>query len=366
MNNQNAITAEFCESSSSAAARNPESLNSIISIPSSPPISSTNHSLIDDESVSLSLTNPLAVDWSDASQLNRHERCFSEEQQRAFDLLNRKQNDYPHQITGNYLQNGRFVVASGVKIFQRFACCGRKEGFKTVFCEKPMLCSGCARRNERILQQRFDGVFSKGTFYHVTISFTGDLPFDSISSHAVTEHWTAVNAAVRHLYDQDMINGACVIDEIAVEQFLPLRVLPHGHAIIDADVFTTEHIQEIQNFIRDHHPEVQLAVNVRSRKLSSEYEFERIIAYCNKAIDLTKHYEAEAESIVSSKARSFESLNREMRELLEGILVETYGFRKTQYCGTMHTQCKTRYIGNHISKKKPKKKRKNLLCRKAK
>ena len=79
--------------------------------------------------------------------------------------------------------------------------------------------------------------FSRGHFYFVTLSFAGGLPFAGAGAFDCLNYWNACKAALGSLIEQELIRGAFWVEEIKLLSLLPLRVMPHVHALVDADSF---------------------------------------------------------------------------------------------------------------------------------
>lgn len=304
---------------------------------------------VDNRDVSLAIANRMEINWCDKNELTRKSDLLDSDQRRMLKVLDTKQRDFSDGLDDKYFSNALPILASGVKMYQSLVCCGQRINGVERPCEKPMFCSRCAKRLGHAANAMYGSCFSSGTFHFVTISFKGTLPYDSVHSPLVTEYWDAVDGAFEHLYRQDMIDGIYWVNEISIHQFQPLRILPHGHAVIDSGVFTDEHTDLIKEFFQERYPDIELEISIVSDRLDSKHDLYRIVDYCNKPIDLAEPYQT-AVAYMQGEQR-MESLNREMREFLEGIPTETFKRKRIHRLGTMSPQCRTRYIGTSKSER---------------
>jgi len=337
----------------------PESQDILKDIISTSPIHSSHPplddclSLIDKQEVSIGSTDPLSLNWCSKRDLMNNKSILSETQCHLLKLLEEKERDFSKGFSdGNYFSNALPIIASESKHAQRFVCCGRQRGVNRVHCEKPMFCSKCASMSKNTAFRMYDPAFGRGTFQFLTISFNGHIPFDSINASTMLDYWDAVDGAISHLYSEDLIDGFYSVNELVIHQFLPLRIVPHGHAIIDTDAFTADHLAAINEYIAQHHPDLSLQPSIDVKRIRTRDDFFRTIGYCNKAIDLTGPYQTAIAFMGLSRKESMPALNREMREFLEGIPVITHGRKKILRRGTMSPQCTTRYIGATVKQRK--------------
>jgi len=313
--------------------------------------SSDNSSLpVDKKHVSI---NPLDLNWMDRSELISQADVLSETQRRLINQLVVKERDFSKGFeNGNYFMNALPIIASDVKFSQRFVQCGRHQGSARVHCEKPMFCSKCAEADGNRALGMYYNSFERGTFHFVTISFKGSVPFDSLNSSHMLAYWNAVDGAFKHLCSQDIVDGAYWVDELAIHDFFPLRVLPHGHAIIDSGAFTDEDVNEILEYLAENHSDLELKPSIEFTRIPDRYDFIRRIKYCNKSINLARPYETGVAYIDEASGRTMNALNREMRDFLEGVPVTTLGRKRIHRAGTMLPQCKSRYIGTNAKQRK--------------
>ena len=152
---------------------------------------------------------------------------------------------------------------------------------------------------------------------------------------------------------------------------LPLRVLPHAHALVDADRITDDDLAELQTAISsytgdsDNPVEIKLTPKVyreTAEPLSSQQDLFNVLSYFNKAINVVKPYHTAWNAQVATGGESAFTLNREARELLEGIpvlLPTLKGQSRKRSNGTFHRQ-NGNFIGTILPskiKKKPKKRK---------
>jgi len=80
-------------------------------------------------------------------------------------------------------------------------------------------------RPQIVLQsQTYVPAFNNGHWHFLTISFRGQLPFDSANAPASLDCWNACKAALEQLLPSKLVKGLHWTEEMAI---LPLRIGPN-------------------------------------------------------------------------------------------------------------------------------------------
>lgn len=86
-------------------------------------------------------------------------------------------------------------------------------------------------------------------------------------------HWEACKSALVQLVRDQRIRGVFWSEELAVNSLLPVRVLPHVHAIVDADDVDVELIRDMEAlvaaYLERHLDDGQLIPNVHGKPITT-------------------------------------------------------------------------------------------------
>lgn len=306
------------------------------------------------------------LNYADRDELLRESSLLDDCQRHLLRLLETKRTEYSDGIPNAYFDNGYFIFGlANEKIAQRYVCCGRPQGTGEIPCKNWMFCERCANKQVHSSLARYANVFNHGTFFHLTVAFDGDLPFTGPKSTQILGYWEAINSAITAMCNSGTWRGAYWVDELHVRTFLPLRVMPHAHAIIDAERIHEDDLAELQRLIREYTGDednlvhVGLPLSIKLESLETERDLQNTIAYLTKATNLVRPYKvAWTDNVADDRTNAFH-LNREVRELVEGVpeLLKTIkGKKRKWWKGTMQPGTKN-YIGTVFKKKRRKGKR---------
>jgi hypothetical protein len=315
------------------------------------------------------------LNYADRQQLISESALLSAAQRHFLEVIETKREEFSDGIPNAYFDNGYLILGLATESFAaRYICCGRPQGTCSIYCNKWFVCERCAQRQVAKSFARYADSFHKGTFHFLTISFHGDLPFTETTNTQILDHWEAINSAVEEMCNSGIWTGAYWVDELAVNSFLPLRVNPHAHAIIHAVRISEADLEDLNNLISSYQGdddipvEITLSPSILHRSIPSQRDFENTIAYLTKAINLVKPYNAAWREHITSNPGNAYLLNREARELLEGLpelLKQLKGKRRLRCKGTLDSRNKhfigTRFDSGRIRKSTNTKRRKRSL-----
>lgn len=323
-----------------------------LSSAASSPLAATSGKAAGNEATETPLTDPLALNWCDLDDIVRLSDHLQSNHRSLLKLLEWQQTDFSDDFDCRYFRNAPLLIGLGAsKLVDRYVRCGHKEGLGQVFCEKPLFCYRCACFKQLDLLAMFANCFHKGTFHSLTVSFAGSLPFDSVNGVQVRSHWDALNRALKAMIASEAWSGAFWVNEVAIVNVAPLRVLPHAHAVVHSDQITPEQINELSALISgyigtgDEPVEIALTPSIKHELIVDEESFEKAIRYLHKPINLYEHYERAWDAMLSGADLTAQHINRSMRDFVEGIPVVTTGFHRSHYAGSCMSQKKWQFIG---------------------
>jgi len=144
------------------------------------------------------------------------------------------------------------------------------------------------------------------------------------------------------MFETKSIRGFYMIEELAVNGIYHISVLPHIHAIIDADTLEAEEVQEKVLHIKSASEakfERTLPIDVDIKPISSQRCLMDKIGYMFKPIEFVKAYERDW-LLHENKVR----LNSNTTDLVVGYSHVNYRRSKMTYKGTLNSRCRE-FIG---------------------
>ena len=160
-------------------------------------------------------------------------------------------------------------------------------------------------------------------------------------------YWDAYKSALKSLVADGDIRGVFWTEELALVKMLPTEVLPHIHALIeadsvDADIQAKLHqrvTQQLDGALEEHLPP-----NTKVCSIKSQASLFHHIRYMIKPIDLVKAYDFAWPQAQSHNRHLAQSLNSQMSELVQGFSLVTIDRRKLNSKGNLNA-CTKNYIG---------------------
>lgn len=239
-----------------------------------------------------------------------------------------------NQYHSSYFHNARFMVALKPSKCYKFCCCG-VSGCR---CKLPLFCSRCAYALALRKWKSYLKNFDKGNFYFLTISFKEDIPFNE-NNENFSIIWKRIHRIISEIKKKKGIRGALISDEVIVSRFLPLRILPHCHAIIDADDFDQESAAGLSEITQEF---IGLPVSLKWRRIPTINDFKSAIGYLYKPMDFHSKYDSAYEDFIDTGIREPYELNNEVYNVLDGIpyILHEQGFSRGTTLGSFHHRFK--------------------------
>ena len=250
-----------------------------------------------------------------------------------------------------YKENATFAILSNHPSANRLSFCGIKSPANpTGLCNTHKICSYCCWRRRTDAQLAYVPNYDNGKFWFLTGSFVGDLLFDSLNCDSWLAYWNAYQSALQALLALGLIKGYYVAEELAVNELLPARILPHLHCIVDSDDFTDTTVEEVKRLVIDSlknsitivgpdflQPDIKVTAIENQRDLYCK------IKYCIKTMKIATAYnKAWIDAQLDERARW--QLNSQLTDLMLAESNTTRRRPKYNARGTMDPRCKN-FIG---------------------
>jgi hypothetical protein len=293
---------------------------------------------------------------SSSSELNRSDlveiQCkinlLDADEKQFLRHIKKKVECYPQSFDRDeYVERSCLLTLSGYPRAQRYTLCNA--GPKRAKCKRHHYCPLCNFLTRQNALKTYLPAYHKGQWHHVILSFDGTLPFTSNSADTVRLHWDACSAALRESTAQELIRGAYWVEELKIRSFLPTQVLPHTHAIVEADEVGESIVELMEkvitaSFENANDAGVTLQPNIQVKPIDSEESLYDRIRYLYKTVDLLKPYRA-AWELVEINGRSLAvELNSQLRECIDGHFSVTQG-KSRMYCNGILSPNAHEFIG---------------------
>lgn len=188
---------------------------------------------------------------SNCKELEAHWGFLDPVQQRRIRAVERKPELYPKRFCQpDYLpQSCILLLSEGWPSAERYACCGiRNRGNPTGHCKLHKYCPACCWRERHTRQLMYVPAFDNGTWFWFTGSFQGELAVDPVAPSGSADewqrYWDAYKAALVSWVERQSVRGVFWTEELAVNDLLDMRILPHVHCILEADDIGEEELQQ--------------------------------------------------------------------------------------------------------------------------
>lgn len=261
----------------------------------------------------------------DMDELLDHQHLLDYDVRQHLELVRNKPNIYPERyFDPNYLPNSTLLLASRYPGSKRYAFCGVPTPFNPRgVCRDHRFCPYCNYLVRERAVRTYVPAFDMGTWHFVTLSFQGNLPFDSMNIGSTIDLWDACKSTLASLHTDGLISGVHWTEEIAILSFLPLRVMPHVHALVDAPAFgdpQLQHmLQHLSNWRNQAGEPIPLVPDIDVRPIATPRSLLDRTRYAYKPIDLARPYGvAWVNHIEDNRGKAWE-LNSQAREMISGI-----------------------------------------------
>lgn len=291
------------------------------------------------------------LNWCDCEEVEANADLLDWGPRRYLRIAETKRNEYPDGFDkGNYFENLNPIIASDYVRAEKIVCCGRPfKGFN-IPCDQWPLCSKCAFMKGVFASQMYEGTFNKTPFFHLTLGFDGDIPFDVTNCVDAQAYWKTNEAAVSHLLAHDLIEGAYSVHELKIRSFLPLRVNPHTHVIVAAPRFDPSLIPALTEMIGGA-AGVDLKPSIHVRLIENKSDHVRCLRYLTKAVDLQEPYLSAWNQNCGTDRKMAPALNLEMKVFLDAQAAAFGGMNRIVRLGNLMPQRKS-FIGVKLADRK--------------
>ena len=239
----------------------------------------------------------------------------------------------------HYAETAGLILMSPWEDRFRFSNCGVErlvQGRKLRFnCGNYWFCPACCHVRRMDFQRRFAHSFNSGRFFHLTVSYGRSLSLVDPPGQFIEVHWDAIVSALRLMVDAGFIRGVYWTQELFLESLDDhVPVLPHLHALIDADAFGDLEQRVLHLLIQDYRGEswsndrrrflpddsvrVLLPVSIDVVPIESDYQLHNTLGYLCKPVDLAKPYLAGVQQCQLGE-RDFCELNQAKDDFLLGV-----------------------------------------------
>jgi hypothetical protein len=268
------------------------------------------------------------------------------EEFRLLQLIRRKLERYPEsfaesitrQRNYDYQANASLAVLSHFPQATELSLCRlRRFGRPNVPCGVTEFCPYCDWIQGQELRIQYVPQFDQATWWFVTLSYENpDLAF---KLHNFELHWEACRQALTQLVEVGRAEGALWVEEVAVLQFLPLRIIPHAHAVVVADDLTQEDKALLAQRMRGavvKGRRLGCEPNIQARRISNEKDLNYTLGYMAKPIEIATPYAAAWQVHVADHPVLAYRLNEEATTFCEGLLEATFDRDRFRRIGRLH------------------------------
>ena len=265
-----------------------------------------------------------SLNRADPEEIDRSKAILDGYQLRLLGMIDKKIQKHPQRYDRDqYRQTASFLILCNSPSAQRLAFCGIPSAINpSGRCRLHQYCPYCCWRERTAAQLTYVPSFYNGNWHFLTGSFEGDLGFTCSDGYDWLHYWDAYKHGLSALVEEGLIDGAYWTEELAVNSFLPTRVLPHIHAIIDAAEFTDSTLEILKERIAEYLPKQVgpdfLPPDVKVSAVQDEKTLFDTIGYMLKPMKLVRAYErAWPAASFNNRARAWE-LNSELTDLIKG------------------------------------------------
>lgn len=295
---------------------------------------------------------------TDLTELAQHRRLLTVQRRRLLSAVQYRLEAFSQRFArdARYAQTAGLVLLSGWERSRKFCHCS----IRNRLCGLWKLCAHCSYRKRTELFQRFLTQFSRSRWWFLTISFDGLLPFEGHLGEDMGLYWDSCHRAVRELVNDGAFLGAVKVEELHVESFLPLVVLPHCHFLIAADEVTADHIAQVKQLVVAHRglrpdwetgeaqpddaERVELRVSTKTYELPTVGDFARVLAYIVKPLDVVTPYLSAWPQAERNERAGVPELNSNVVEFFAGFAVNSENRHQLDYMGILDGRTRSRCI----------------------
>ena len=283
---------------------------------------------------------------SDLVEIQEYSNFLEYDQRQMLKKVVRKKEIYPYRFHDGYLERSALLILSGYSRSLRYSFCSVKNiNRMSQPCKRHHFCSYCNWLSQQTALQTLLPSFERGKWYHVTLSFNGCLTATPEATDYILNCWKACGNALKAAVDEKLLKGAYWTEELSVQSFLPNKVLPHVHALVDADDIcqnTLDYLEELMTKalgrVELHGDGLQLTPNILVQATSTECRFLHTIKYLFKTLEILPKYQLAWKEVEETGRSVAVSLNSAVREFLDLHFELTNGRDRKYAKGNLHPQ----------------------------
>ena len=288
---------------------------------------------------------------SDLRELHQHHELLTPNQRNLLKTVQKKQEIYPQRYKDDYLRHSSLLLLSnGWSSADTYSMCSvPNKDNRSGQCRLHKYCPYCCYLVRQRALARFVPVYELGQWFFLTGSFQGQLSMNTAQDyHELTCYWDAYKMALKELVDTKMIRGVYWTEELAVNTIAPVQVLPHIHAIVEADELSGETLLELSELVAQNLRAALgpdgLIPNIHTKNLNSQRKLLSHIQYQFKPIKIVRAYDLAWEHCLHNDRSGAVKLNSETTDLVLGYSTATKDRTKINFAGNLNPKTKS-YIG---------------------
>jgi hypothetical protein len=249
----------------------------------------------------------------------------------------------------DYLTRSSMLILSSWPSIQRFAYCCRPTAVnRSGVCKNHEFCPYCNYlRRQDILREYVPAFGKASSWFFLTLSFSGALPFDGpVNAHKCVLYWDVCKQVLQHSIKARTLQGAFWSEELAILNFLPLTVMPHVHAVVVADHMDEDIIKEMEDKASEllAGEENPMRPDFVFKTIATQRSLYDRLRYSLKPMDIIHPYQNAWPTAEENNRANAPTLNSELRELLTGYPLITYRRPSVARKGIFHAN-HAGYIG---------------------
>ena len=291
------------------------------------------------------------LNHSNPNELERHRHLLSPQQLNLLHSVRRKQEIYPLRYRDDYLRHSSILLlANGWSSAMRYSLCSVPNSLnRSGQCKLHKFCPYCSFLARSQALARYVPVYESGAWHFLTLSFEGDLLMNDASDYfTLTDYWDGLKAGLRELVGLKLIRGAFWTEELAVNSIAPVHVLPHSHALIEADCVNDEALAKLRESVSRNLKAVvgpdHLNLNLHLKPLNSQRTLLSHLQYQIKPIQIVKPYDLAWYRNVDTERNGAVEINSQTTDLILGYSCATKRRNKINYAGNLSPKTKA-FIG---------------------
>jgi hypothetical protein len=275
----------------------------------------------------------------------------------AFSPYKEGERVYPSQ----YFENAGLIINAQPTFALRFCNCGVPVNGNAGRCHLRKYCPRCAGAEGVRLMKVYGDAFYHGPWHHLTLSFKGNISLEGLSECSFA--WDVLKSVTDRLVKGRVIEGAIHVEELAIRSFLPCKVLPHAHVVVQGEALGQDTLAElarqVDQEIQAVSAELLLACDFKIKPLKDEGQFYNTLGYVLKPMDLSTPYRSAWIAKCQEDSRKAVELNSESRDVIQGVSTLFKMRKGIKYLGNLYSNSED-FIGTP-QEAKPKRIRKIAL-----